>query len=499
MPVTTVQDSVTSGERHVGDAPMLIAGEWAEAADGQWIDVESPRDKAVVGRVPRAGAEDVNRAVEAAARAFPGWRDLRPRDRGDLFRRIADALEPEQERIARLLSLENGNALRTQSRGETQFVVDCFRYFAGVAGEAKGESIPLDPTVLDYSRREPLGVVGAIVPWNAPLMLSALKIAPALVSGNTLVLKLAEDAPLAALAVARICQRFLPEGVLNVLTGYGAEAGEALTAHPRIAKLSFTGSTAVGRRVMAKGAERIVPVSLELGGKSPQIVFPDADEDWVVDGTIAGMRFFRQGQSCTAGSRLFLHESVFDSFVGKLVDKLSALTVGDPLDEASDMGTIVNGRQFDRVCDYISEGMEQSGVEVALGGLPPTDGPLAQGYYVRPTVFARVANDWRIASEEIFGPVVCAIPWKDEQDVVRMANDTHFGLAGFVWTHDLGAGLRTAHALEAGWVQVNQGGGQVLGQSYGGFKQSGIGREFSLEGMLDSYTQRKHVSVSLGR
>ncbi|WP_327242060.1 aldehyde dehydrogenase family protein [Streptomyces sp. NBC_01320] len=497
--MTIQQHTTPLSEHHVGDAPMLIAGEWTEAADGWWIDVESPRDRTILGRVPRGGAEDVRRAVDAASRAFPGWRDLRPRDRGDLFRRIADALEPEQERIARLLSLENGNAIRTQSRGEMQFVVDAFRYFAGVAGEAKGESIPLNPQVLDYSRREPLGVVGAIVPWNAPLMLSALKIAPALVTGNTLVLKLAEDAPLAVLAVARVCQEFLPKGVLNVITGYGTEAGEALTSHPSVAKLSFTGSTAVGRRVMEKGAERIVPVSLELGGKSPQIVFSDADEDWVVDGTISGMRFFRQGQSCTAGSRLFIHESVFDSFVGRLVDRLSKLVIGDPVDEASDLGTIVNARQFDRVSEYIAEGIEQPGVDLALGGLPPTEGPLAQGWYHRPTVFAGVDNSWRIAAEEIFGPVVCAIPWRDEADVIRMANDTHYGLAGYVWTHDLGAALRTAHALEAGWVQVNQGGGQVLGQSYGGFKQSGIGREFSLEGMLDSYTQRKHVSVHLER
>ncbi|WP_209440687.1 aldehyde dehydrogenase family protein [Streptomyces mutabilis] len=497
--MTIQQEPVTNSEQHVGDEQMLIAGEWTAAADGQWIAIESPRDKSVIGRIPRGRAEDVDMAVTAAARAYPGWRDLRPRDRGDLFRRIADALEPEQERIARLLSLENGNAIRTQSRGEMQFVVDCFRYFSGLAGEAKGESIPLNPLVLDYSRREPLGVVGAIVPWNAPLMLSALKIAPALVAGNTLVLKLAEDAPLAVLAVVRVCQQFLPEGVFNVVTGYGTEAGEALTSHPDVAKLSFTGSTEVGRRVMEKGAERIVPVSLELGGKSPQIVFPDADEDWVVDGTIAGMRFFRQGQSCTAGSRLFLHESIFDSFLGKLVDKLAALKVGDPLDEASDMGAIVNAKQFDRVCGYVADGMRQPGVELALGGLPPLEGPLSKGYYLKPTVFANAANHWRIAAEEIFGPVVCAIPWKDEQDVIRMANETHYGLAGFVWTHDLGVGLRTAHALEAGWVQVNQGGAQVLGQSYGGFKQSGIGREFSLEGMLDSYTQRKHVSVNLGR
>lgn len=498
--MTTQRASATIAECETGgDQLMIIDGQGVAAAAGQWIDVESPRDRTTIARVPRGSAEDVERAVTAALRAFPRWKALKPQERAEAFRLIADAVEPETERLARLMSLENGNALRTQTRGEARFVVDCFRYFGGLAREAKGETMPLGPDVLDYTRREPLGVVGAIVPWNAPLMLSALKIAPALVTGNTIVLKVAEDAPLAVLELARICQRFLPPGVLNVISGFGVEAGEALTTHQGIAKLSFTGSTTVGRRVMQVGAARVVPVSLELGGKSPQIVFPDADEDWVVDGVISGMRFFRQGQSCTAGSRLFIHADVFDSFVDNLVAKLGTLRIGDPLDEATDMGAIVNARQFDKVCGYISEGIDQPGSDLAAGGLPPADGPLAQGYYVEPTVFTNVDNSWRIASEEIFGPVVCAIPWSDETTVVQMANDTHYGLAGFVWTHDLGAGLRTAHALEAGWVQVNQGGGQVLGQSYGGVKQSGIGREFSLEGMLDSYTERRHVSVNLAR
>lgn len=476
---------------------MLIDGAWVDAADGRTIDVESPRDRTTIGEVPRGDAEDVDRAVRAARAAQPGWRATPPRERGDAFRRIADAIEPQLEDIARLSALENGNAIRTQTRGESAFVVDCFRYFAGLAAEAKGETQPRGDLMLDYTRREPIGVVGAIVPWNAPLMLSALKIAPSVTMGNTLVLKLAEDAPLAILKVVRACQEHLPPGVLNVVTGYGTEAGEALSHHPGVDKLSFTGSTAVGRRVMEVASERVVPVSLELGGKSPQIVFPDACEDWVVDGTIAGMRFFRQGQSCTAGSRLFLHEQIFDTFVDRLSEALSKLVVGDPLDEASDMGAIVNRKQFDKVCDYIEDGGSQPGARITVGGLPSPDGPLSGGNYVQPTVIANVDNDWRVASEEIFGPVVVAIPWKDEDDVIAMANDTHYGLAGFVWTHDLGAGIRTAHRIDAGWVQVNQGGGQVLGQSYGGFKQSGIGREFSLEGMLDSFTQRKQVSVNL--
>ncbi len=490
----------TSAERDTLTEPgMLINGEWVDAAGGEWIDIESPRDKTICGRVPRAQAEDVDAAVRAARAAFPAWRDLAPRARGRLLQRVADALEPHVEEIARLISLENGNALRTQSRGEAAFAVDVFRYFGGLASESKGQTIPLGPHVLDYSRREPFGVVGAVVPWNAPVQLSSMKMAPALATGNTLVLKAAEAAPLAVLAMARIAAEILPPGVLNVLPGYGDEAGEALITHPGVDKLSFTGSTPVGSRVMQSAADRIVPVSLELGGKNPQIVFPDADEEWVAEGVVAAMRFARQGQSCTAGSRLFLHARIYDSFMAKFVEKLEAMKVGDPLDESTDIGAIVNAKQHDQVCGYIEEGLSHDGSEVAIGGLPPKEGPLSEGYYVTPTVFMQASNEWRMAREEIFGPVVTAIRWEQEDEVIKMANDTHYGLSAFVWTHDVGHAVRTAHAVEAGWVQVNQGGGQVLGQSYGGIKQSGIGREFSLEGALDSYTYNKHISIAIGR
>jgi acyl-CoA reductase-like NAD-dependent aldehyde dehydrogenase len=491
---TTSQDVASRTDRDPG---MLIAGEWVGADGGEWIDVESPRDRTTCGRVPRGRKADVDRAVAAARKAFPAWRDLAPRERGRLLQQVADALEPEVERIAQLISLENGNAIRTQSRGESKFAVDVFRYFGSVASEMKGQTVPLGTKTLDYSRLEPYGVVGAIVPWNAPIQLSAMKIAPALATGNTLVLKTAEAAPLAVHAMARIAAEILPPGVLNVVSGHGEEAGEALITHSDVNKLSFTGSTAVGARVMQAASDRIVPVSLELGGKNPQIVFPDANEEWVAEGVVSAMRITRQGQSCTAGSRLFVHRDIFDDFIGTFAEKLDKLVLGDPLDEATDIGAIVNSRQFERVCGYIDEGLSREGAQVVTGGRPPTEGPLSQGYYVQPTVFTHVRNDWRMAQEEIFGPVVAAIPWEDEADVVRMANDTHYGLSAFVWTHDISAALRTAHAVEAGWVQVNQGGGQVLGQSYGGYKRSGIGREFSIEGALESYTQRKQISVRL--
>ena len=476
---------------------MLIGGEWTGSADGRVLPVENPANRQRIAEVPRGAAADVDSAVEAAERAFVEWRRVPPRERGRMLLRIAEEVEAAHEAIARITARETGNALRTQSRPEARNSADIFRYFGGLASEVKGETVPLGENMLSYTRREPLGVVGAIIPWNSPVLLGAMKIAMSLAAGNTLVLKTAEDAPLGVLAVARICANHLPAGVLNVLTGLGEECGQPLAHHPLVRKLSFTGSTEVGKLIMEAASERIVPVSLELGGKSPSIVFPDADDDRVVDGVITGMRFTRQGQSCTAGSRLLLHESIFDSFLDKLGMKVSKLKLGDPLDEETDIGTIINQKQFDRVCSYIEDGLSQEGARAVIGGRPPSEGPLSEGYFVEPTIFANVRNDWRIAREEIFGPVLVAIPWSDEAQALSIANDSHYGLAAYVWGHDIGKVLRAAHAIESGFVQVNQGLAQFPGQSYGGFKESGIGREFSLEGMLDSFTQRKSVTVNL--
>jgi betaine-aldehyde dehydrogenase len=495
-------ETMTSIEHH--DRParinrqlMVIGGRSVESSDGRYIDVENPANRTTIGQVPRATADDIDSAVRGAATAFEAWRLVVPRDRGRLLSNIADALEAELETLGRTVAQETGNAIRTQARPEVKSAIDVFRYFGGVTSELKGETVPLGEHVLSYTRREPIGTVGGIVPWNAPVVLGSLKIAMSIAAGNTLVLKAAEEAPLGLVRVAQLCNEHLPPGVVNLVTGYGEECGAALANHPLVRKLSFTGSTEVGRLIMHAAADRIAPVSLELGGKSPAIVFPDADDDCTVDGVISGMRFTRQGQSCTAGSRLFLHRSIFESFLGKLAARLEQLRIGDPLDEATDMGAIINRKQFDRVCEYIEDGLSQQEGRVVLGGLPPATGPLAEGYFVEPTVFAGVHSDWRIAREEIFGPVMVAIPWDDRDDAIRMANDSHYGLAAYIWTHDIGTALTTAHAIESGWIQINQGLGQSPGHSYGGFKQSGIGREYSLEGMLDSFTQRKSVTVNL--
>jgi betaine-aldehyde dehydrogenase len=477
---------------------MLIDGQWVASAGGGFIPVENPAKKrTVIAEVPRANAMDVERAVKAGTRAFEGWKRMAPRDRGKLMQKIAADIEGQAEDLARTLSLETGNAIRTQSRGEVALAVDLFCFYGGVASEQKGETVPLGEQVLCYSRREPIGVVAGIIPWNSPVLLGALKITMALTVGNTLVLKPASDAPLAVLKMARICNAHLPRGVLNALTGTGAECGEMLARHPGVGKLSFTGSSVAGKSIMAAAAERIVPVTLELGGKSPQIVFADANDDHVVQSVINAMRFTRQGQSCTAGSRLFLHASIFESFMDKLTKKLSGLRIGDPLDEKNDIGAIINRIQFEKVCAYVKDGLKQKGSRLVMGGLPPKEGPLSQGYFMVPTIFTHIKNEWRIAREEVFGPVLVAIPWEDEEEAIRMANDSHYGLAAYVYSHDIGKALRTAHAIESGWIQVNQGLGILPGTSYGGFKQSGIGREYSLEAMLDSYTQRKCITVNL--
>lgn len=486
------------GAPAVRDWPMWINGEEVASASAQWRNVENPaRREAVIARVPAGNEADVDRAVAAARASFPAWRAQHFSGRAKALLAIADELEARTEEFAELTALDTGNALRTQARPEATTMVSMFRYFAGVAGEVKGTTLPAGENQLQYTRLEPLGVVAAILPWNSPLMIAAFKIPAALAAGNTVIMKAADDAPLTILLLAQVCNRHLPAGVVNALTGRGSVIGEALAHHPGVDKVSFTGSTEVGRGVAATAAGRLAHMSLELGGKNPSIVFPDAVDDELIDGLLLASRFTRQGQSCTAGSRLFLHEDIYDEVLARLTTKLGALKVGDPMDEASDMGAIINAKQHASITGYLDEGRGTPGMKAVLGGNAPTEGALMEGYYHLPTVFSGAQNDFRVAQEEIFGPVLVAIPWKNTADVIAMANDTNYGLAAYVWSHNLDDALNTAHQVQAGWVQVNQGGGQVMGQSYGGYKQSGMGREVSLEGMLAGFTQTKQINVRL--
>ena len=459
--------------------------------------VENPSRRDTICEIGRGTATEIDLAVSAAHRARRAWAARPAAERGAMLTELGNRLAANAEDVARILAAESGNAIRTQSRGEAMGAAGVLKYYGGVAGEQKGETLPFGPGLMSYSTREPLGVVGSIIPWNSPLQLGAVKISMALATGNCLVLKPAEDAPLAVLKLMELAADIFPPGVFNVVTGLGEEAGAALAAHPGISKISFTGSSEVGKLVAHSAADRIANVTLELGGKSPCVIFPDACTperlDATAQGVVNAMRFARQGQSCTAGSRLFVHKSVWDDLMPRVAEKAAAMTVGDALDEDSDIGAVVNAERYGEICAYVAEA-EAQGATFLTGETPKaTD----KGFHPIPTILTGLDNSWRIAREEVFGPVLVAIPWEDEADMIEQANDTHYGLAAFIFGHDLSTVVRMTRALDAGWVQVNQGGGQIPGMSYGGIKQSGMGSEYSIEGALEAYTFRKCVTVAL--
>ncbi|WP_233849486.1 aldehyde dehydrogenase family protein [Paraburkholderia sp. HD33-4] len=482
-----------------GITGLLINNEWCTPAKGKTLDVENPSRREKLATIGASDAEDVNAAVAAAAAAFPKWRRLASRARGALLTELGNRVTANAEEIARVLAAESGNALRTQSRPEVLGAAEVLRYYGGVIAEQKGETLPLGPGLFSYSTREPLGVVGAIIPWNSPVVLAAVKIGMALGTGNTLVLKPAEDAPLAVIKIAELATGLFPAGVFNVVTGTGIDAGAPLAAHTSVAKVSFTGSLEVGKLVGHAVADRIGHATLELGGKSPCIVYPDAATPEHIDATVTGiinaMRFARQGQSCTAGSRLYVHKDVWDALMTRLVAKVKELKIGDSLDESNDIGAIINAERYSEVRAFIKEAID-AGAHVLTGSLPP---PVeeAKGFFPEPVIFAGVDNAWRVAREEVFGPVLVAIPWSDEEEVIQWANDTVYGLAAYVFTNDITKALKATGQIDAGWLQVNRAGGQIPGMSYGGAKQSGIGAEYSIEGALEAYTSRKSVTINV--
>ena len=479
----------------VGLAGSYVNGAW-HWPQGR-LTVENPSRRSPICEIGRGTGVEIDMAVEAARAALPAWRALAASERGKWLSELGRRLEENAEEVARVLAAESGNAIKTQSRGEAAGAAGVLRYYGGVAVEQKGETLPLGPGLFSYSTREPHGVVGSIIPWNSPLQLSAVKISMALATGNCLVLKPAEDAPLAVLKLAELADGLFPPGVFNVVTGLGEEAGAALVNHSGVDKVSFTGSSEVGRMIGHATADRIAKLTLELGGKSPTIVFPDAISDGRLDDTaqqvVNAMRFGRQGQSCTAGSRLFVHRAIWDELMPKVAEKSAALKVGDALDPEVDMGAVVNAERYGEIRAYVAEAAA-GGATFMIGETPAED---PSGFFPNPTILTGVDNSWRIAREEVFGPVMVAIPFETEEEVIAMANDTHYGLAAFLFTHDISRITRLTRAIDAGWIQVNQGGGQIPGMSYGGTKQSGTGSEYSIEGALEAYTYRKCVTINI--
>lgn len=476
---------------------MLIDGAMVPAKSGRTFDNVNPATGAVIGQAAEGEAADVDAAVQAAARAQKAWAKLPARERGKLVSECGRLLNDHVEELGRLVALETGKALRTESRIEASILADVFIFFGGLGSELKGETVPFRPDMLTMTVREPLGVVGAIIPWNVPMMLMALKIAPALVAGNTVVVKSAEEAPFAVLRACQIMNQILPAGVLNILSGMGPECGGPLVAHKDVRKVTFTGSVETGKIVSRTAAEKLIPVTLELGGKSPMIVMDDADLAKAIDGAVAGMRFTRQGQSCTAASRIFVQEGIHDDFVARLRGRVDAMKMGDPLDETTDIGTIVSPQQCEKVKDYIRIGEATPGMTAIVCSKLPADPKLKDGLYVQPVIFTGATNDSRLAREEIFGPVTCVIKFKDYDDAINQANDSDFGLAATIWTRDLKTALDGAHRLEAGFVQVNQNLVVNSNLSYGGVKQSGLGKEATLESMLEHFTHKKTIILNM--
>ena len=485
--------TITSAEPKIDNTQCFIDGEWVDAASGKTFPTVNPATEEVICDIAEGDREDIDRAALAARRALDEgeWGRMDARERGRLMNRLADLMEGELEHLAALETLDNGKPIRDSRGADLPLAIDCIRYYAGLADKVQGDTIPIRGDYLCYTRREPVGVAGQIIPWNFPILMAAWKWGPALAAGCTVVMKPAEQTPLTCLRMAQLAKDAgFPDGVINVVPGFGPTAGGAIVEHPQIDKVAFTGEHTTAQIIMTNAAKTLKRLTFELGGKSPNIIFDDADIDAAIQGAHFGL-FFNQGQCCCAGSRVFVQESVHDQFIERISEINNNRQLGNPFDAGTQQGPQVDQAQFDKIMQYIDHGNE-AGAECVTGGKRFGD----KGYFVEPTVFAGVTDDMKIATDEIFGPVMSVLKFNDVDEVIRRGNNTFYGLAAAVWTRDVGKAHRMAKALKAGTVWVNCYDVFDAAAPFGGFKMSGIGRELGIRGM-DPYLETKTVTVAM--